>query len=434
MPGNEQRLRTVIITSPDRMDQEWIGRLMGSGEVEIIERVGLTSYGVELAQQQRPDLVVIDRGDTAQVESTMRQILAVSPMTLCIAIVPDLDVPTLRRLMATGARDVLPTPVVYTELISSIRRIIATEGDRPRMDPVLPAGTSSAVSGAMPELGKQRGKLVVVIAPKGGVGTTTLATNLAVSLHQVTRRKVALVDFSLQFGDVGVHLNLWSKYSITDLATRTEDIDDATIQRVMNQHDSGIHVLLAPQEPDVAAEISSVEVNSILDHLLDRYAYVIADTWSFLDEVAETLLNHADEVLLVTTPELPTLKNAKRFLEFAQRQELASGRFTIVLNRFPSIEGISLEDVQQHLHHPVGANIPSEGQLVTYSINKGIPLVISHPRSWTAQNIMKLAGKLAGDQVNTITLTAEEARRASDSESGTRLAKGVFKRFARKTT
>jgi pilus assembly protein CpaE len=90
--------------------------------------------------------------------------------------------------------------------------------------------------------------------------------------------------------------------------------------------------------------------------------------------------------------------------------------------------------VQQHLHHPVGANIPSEGQLVTYSINKGIPLVISHPRSWTAQNIMKLAGKLAGDQVNTITLTAEEARRASDTDGSTRLAKGVFKRFARKTT
>ena len=181
------------------------------------------------------------------------------------------------------------------------------------------------------------------------------------------------------------------------------------LKRVLSEHSSGVDVLLAPSEPESSAEVTGPVVEAILDHMLNQYAYVIADTWSFLDEITTTLLRRADEVLLVATPELPTLKNAKRFLEVAGRQSLINGRLSIVLNRFPSIEGITLDDVQRHLSHPVSANIPSEGQLVTHSINRGVPLVVSHPRSWAAQSILRLAGKLAGDDVETITLDANGA-------------------------
>lgn len=418
MAATQHKPRVIIITSPERMDQEWIIWLSNNHEMTVVETVGVTSYAVELIQKHRPDIVLIDR-EIAHTEQVIRQMIAVEPLTLCIAIVPTLDVPTLRRLMSSGARDVLSTPVVYSELLTSIRRVLAGETDRRRSEVIARGEARSA-----------GGRLVVVTAPKGGVGTTTIATNVAIALHQVSKHSVVLADFSLQFGDAGVHLNLLSKYSIVDLTQRLEEIDDAMLNRVLSKHDSGIEVLLVPSQPDAVIDIGKKEVNSVLDHLLSRYAYVVADTWSFLDEIAETLLQRADEVLLVTTPEIPALKNIKRFLEFVHRQQLVKGRITIVLNRFPSVEGISFQDLQQHLHHPIGANIPSEGPLMMQSINQGIPVVLSHPHSWTAQNIFKLAGKLAGDQVNTLVLSAEEARRSNQNYrvGGNRRILGLIRR------
>jgi pilus assembly protein CpaE len=275
----------------------------------------------------------------------------------------------------------------------------------------------------------RRGRLIVVTAPKGGVGTTTVATNLAVALREVSGSSIALMDCSLQFGDVGVHLNLRSKYSILDLAGAAHEIDDAMLTRVICEHESGVHVLLAPPEPEAAASVDGATINAVIDKLLERYSFVVADTWTFLDEVTDALLRRADEVLLVATPELPTLRNAKRLLEYIQRHDIAAGHVLIVLNRFPSVEGISLEDVQQHLHHTVAANIPSEGMPITHSINKGVPMVIANPKSWSAHNILRLATRLAGDDISTITLTAEEARRDVTRKNERKL--GLFK-FARR--
>jgi len=269
----------------------------------------------------------------------------------------------------------------------------------------------------------------VVVSPKGGAGTTTIATNLAVALRQMSAGRVVLADFGLQFGDVGVHLNIWSKYTVQDLLARVEDIDDAMLGPVLQQHSSGIHVLLSRATPEVAGEITGAQIDTLLDRLLERHTYVIADTWSFLDEVAWALLRRADEVVVVTTPEVPSLKNVKHFLEYTRQQSLIQGRITLVLNRFPSVDGISLQDVQQHLRHPVSANIPSEGRLVTHSVNRGIPLVISHPQSWVGQSMLKLAGHIAGDRVSAISLTPDKVKSKEGGESKVR--RGLL-RFVRR--
>jgi pilus assembly protein CpaE len=392
-----KQFRVVVITAPERLEQDWINRLANEADVERLERVAVLAAGIELAQQTRPDIVIIDR-DLDQAEASVRQIFTSIPGCLCIALAAQADMAVLRRLVAAGARDVLGKPVQYSELIHSIRAVLATEADR-RSRALVPIGGESNIH--------RRGKLVVVMSPKGGVGTTTIATNLAVGLRQISRGRVVLADFGLQFGDIGVHLNLWSKHTMQDLLGHIEDLDDAMLGQVLQPHSTGIQVLLAPNEPEAAGDVTREQLEAIIDGLLARNSYVVADTWSFLDEVAETLLRRADEILVVTTPEVPSLKNAKHFLEFLRGQDLARGRITLVLNRFPSVDGISLQDVQQHLRHPVGANIPSEGQLLTHSVNRGIPIVISHPQSWAAQSMLKLAAHVAGDKVGTITLTPD---------------------------
>jgi pilus assembly protein CpaE len=417
MTQSDQRVRTLIITMPEHIEQDWIGRLAASDEIELLERLALLNQAGDAARRLRPELVLIDR-ELDQAESCVRQVLAAAPDAFCVVLTADPTLPTLRRLMAAGARDVLAAPAAQADLLSAARQARAAAAERRQV--VQSDPTQS-----------RRGRLIVVTAPKGGVGTTTVATNLAVALRQVSSAPTALVDCSLQFGDVGVHLNLRSKYSLLDLALSSGELDDAMLTRVVCEHESGLHVLLAPPEPEQAAQVDGAALNAILDKLLERYSFVVADTWSFLDEVTETLLRRADDVLLVATPELPTLRNAKRLLDFTQRHGLAMGHVMIVLNRFPSVEGISLEDVQQHLRHPVAANIPSEGMPVTHSINRGEPLVLAFPKSWAAQNLLRLAARLAGDDVATITLSAEEVRKGVVAKNGSK--PGFFK-FARRGT
>jgi len=409
----------VVITAPERLEQDWINRLSHEPDFGRVERVGVLSAALEMVQQTRPNLVIVDR-DLEQTEACIRQIFTTLPATLCIAVVAQPDMPTLRRLVAAGARDVLGRPVQYAELAGSVRAVLATEADR-RSKSLVTVDGQPRVSG--------RGRLVVVVSPKGGAGTTTIATNLAVALRQMSAGRVVLADFGLQFGDVGVHLNIWSKYTIQDLLAHAEDIDDAMLGPVLQHHSSGIHVLLAPATPEVAGEITGEQVDTLLDRLLERHTYVIADTWSFLDEVAWALLRRADEVVVVTTPEVPSLKNVKHFLEYTRQQSLIQGRIIMVLNRFPSVDGISLQDVQQHLRHPVSANIPSEGRLVTHSVNRGIPLVISHPQSWVGQSMLKLAGHIAGDRVSAISLTPDKIKTKEGGESKVR--RGLL-RFVRR--
>lgn len=399
-------LRIVVITAPERLEQEWMNKLAGEQQIDRVEKVGVIKAGIELVQQTRPDIVLVDR-DLEQAEQCIRQIFTTLPATQCIAIIGSADVAALRRLVMAGARDVIVRPTRYADLLNSIQAVAATEADR-RSRALVKVNTDEPTYG--------RGRLVVVTSPKGGAGTTTIATNMAVALRQMSAGRVALVDFGLQFGDVGVQLNLWSKHTLHDLLTRVDELDDAMLQPVIQQHNSGIHVLLAPNSPELAGEISGEQVDRLLDYLLDRYSYIIADTWSFLDEVSSTLLRRADEVMVVTTPEVPALKNVKHFLEFARQENLTEGRVTLVLNRFPSITGISLEDVQQHLRQPVGANIPSEGRLVTHSVNRGIPVLMSNPESWVAQCFTKLAAHIAGEQINTISL-APEAKKGKGAKA-----------------
>jgi pilus assembly protein CpaE len=395
-PVTGRPIRVVVITSPDQLDQEWINRLAREPEVESVDRVGGLAAGITLVQQNRPDLVIVHR-DLEQTESTIRQIFTSVPTTLCIAVVAHADVSTLRRLVAAGARDILSHPVHHTDLMAGIRSVLSTEQDRRSRALVADPGSPN---------GRGRGRLIVLTSPKGGVGTTTIATNLAVALRQLSSGRVVLADFGLQFGDVGVQLNMWSRHTLQDLLAHTNDLDDAMLQPVLQQHSSGIQVLLAPNTPETAGEIGAPQIEAILDALLERNMFVVCDTWSFLDEVTETLLGKADEVLVVTTPEVPALKNTKYFLEYMVQQGLTRGRTTLVLNRFPSVNGIALQDVQKHLRHPVGANIPSEGQFVTHSVNRGIPVVASHPQSWVAQSLFKLAAYISGDNVTTISLVS----------------------------
>lgn len=418
---DDSSVHIVVITAPERLDQEWGQRLANQAGFARVDVVGVVQAGLDLVRQAHPTIVIVDR-DSEQAEACVRQIFSTVPATMCIAIVPKPDVGALRRLVAAGARDVMVRGAFqYSELLESIRSLLSIEADRRTY--ALDHRSGSQAAG--------KGKLVVVFSPKGGVGTTTIATNLAVALRQMSAGRVVLADCSLQFGGAGVQLNIWSKYTIQDLLPRVDEIDDTMLAPVLQQHSSGLQILLAPISPEAAGDVSTDQIDIILDRLLERNDYVIVDTWSFLDDVVGALLRRANEILVVTTPEVPALRNTKQFLEFARAQNLVEGRLTLVLNRFPSVDNIALQDVQQHLRHQVGANIPSEGRLIAYSINRGVPIVLSHPQSWVGQSLLKLAAHVAGDQVNPLSLTPNNRAAKSPEATEEKERRGLF-RFVRR--
>ncbi len=397
-------VRIVVITSPDQIDQEWINRLAHEPEIEHVERVGSLAAGIGIVQKTRPDIVLVDR-DLEQTEATIKQIFIGSPSTVCLATATQSSMQVLRRLVSVGARDVIAKPIVHEDLMKSIRDTLSAEFER---------RTHTGEVGVK----STRGKLVVMVAPKGGVGTTTIGVNLAVALRQISGASVAIADFDLQFGDVGVHLNVYSKHTLADLLPLTNELDESVFARVMQEHAaSGVHVLLGPDSPEIAGDVTAGHVASIIDAMRARYAYVICDTWSFIDEIAEELIRSADELIIVMTPEVPALKNARAFLEYTQRENSITGRTTLVLNRFPSVDGISLQDVQKHLRHPVIASVPSEGHFITQSVNRGVPVVIANPKSWVGQSLVNLAVYISGDSATTLMLMQDQAARNADKPS-----------------
>jgi pilus assembly protein CpaE len=196
------------------------------------------------------------------------------------------------------------------------------------------AVAASGNPGGMIGFGGPKGKIITVYSPKGGAGCTTLAVNLALTLNNSDTR-VALVDGNFQFGDVAVFMNEQGKNTMLDLAPRSDELDPEIVEEVMVKHAaSGLHILAAPSKPEQAEKVSSGQFSKVLEYLSQLYAYVVVDTASFLNDVTLTAIDLSDLIVLVTTQDIPSIKNCRLFLDLLQTLGVERGRILFVMNRF----------------------------------------------------------------------------------------------------
>jgi pilus assembly protein CpaE len=255
------------------------------------------------------------------------------------------------------------------------------------------------------------GNVITLYSPKGGAGCTMLATNLAVALH-TNENKVVIVDANLQFGDVGVFLNLQGKFSLVSLAERADEIDEDFLQSVVAPHSSGVKVLLGPPTPEDAELVGAAQLKKVIGALREHFHYVIVDTASVLRDVELTLFDTSDRVLLVATPDIPSLANIKKFFDLVEKLEFPSDRVALVLNRVDRRGGITAANVEETLKHTVAGQILLDEKTVLASINSGVPF-ISGPRTIPpVQGILDLAQHLKAD------FAPKEAVAASDDRKG----------------
>jgi len=245
-----------------------------------------------------------------------------------------------------------------------------------------------------PGIGAHPGAVIAVYSPKGGVGCTTIATNLAVALAQRKGATVAIVDLDLQFGDVGVALDLRSANSIADLLDHVDAIDRGLIDEVFVKHASGVRALLAPESLAVVPSIDPDRVARVIDQLRPHFQFIVCDLWSSLEELTLATLRLADRILVVTTPELPALRSIRR-VSAATGLLLEDDRTLLIANRVPGKAGVSVGEIEKGLGRPIAATIASDGVSITQAINRGISMLDDRARARAGRSYRKLAELIA---------------------------------------
>jgi len=386
------KIRVMIVDDVSETRENVRKLLQFEADVDVVGVARTGKEAIQLSQELNPDVVLMDINipDMDGISAT-EAIHSKQPAVQVVILSVQSDQNYMRRAMLAGARDFLTKPPMGDELISAIRRAGAmAQSERSKSAQVQVAPISGNV-GVIAGYGASKGKIVTIYSPKGGVGCTTLAVNLALTLHNEDT-PVVLVDGNLQFGDVAVFINEQGKNTIIDLAPRADELDPEIVEEVMLKHaSSGLHVLAAPSRPEYAEKVSSGQFTKVLEYLRQLYAYVIVDTASLLTDVTLSAIDVSDLVVLVTTQDIPAIKNCRLFLDLLQTLGIERERILFVMNRFDKRINITPERVTENLKQEIVSVIPFDEQTTTKAVNRGVPFVLDSKNQPAARGIFSLA-------------------------------------------
>jgi pilus assembly protein CpaE len=222
----------------------------------------------------------------------------------------------------------------------------------------------------------------------------------------------------LQFGDVAVMLNLKSTTSIVDLAERLKDVDQELISSVLLEHESGLHVLLAPPRPEMAELVQGEDLKSLLEMMRSMFDYIVIDTSSSIDDINLVMLDSADRIVLVTRQSLPSLKNVSRFFDLSEYLEYEQGKVIMVVNHASKKLSISVKDIEDTLRWSATATIPEDSSAYT-AADQGRPLVSDY---WRRRQISRALSQL-NEQLIAELKRDEKVSEGEHANGATRLAK-----------
>ncbi|MGB2938801.1 MAG: P-loop NTPase, partial [Candidatus Dormiibacterota bacterium] len=259
-----------------------------------------------------------------------------------------------------------------------------------------------------PVLRTTNGEIFVLYGGKGGVGKSVIATNLACALAKETGARVGLVDLDLQFGDIGVLLNLSQTQSISDLVESIDRVDPEFLFDSMIEGPAGVRVLPTAPSPELADLVTPEHVHHILEQARKVFDFVVVDTSAHMGDITLSALDVASRVLLVTALSIPAVKNAKLALRLFETLSIPPEAITLVLNRCEAHTEFNKDSIESHLKFPIAVQIPHDPRTVVNSINRGIPFVVANPETEASQRIRQLVALLLPEKA---AMAAPAARR-----------------------
>ena len=354
---------------------------------------------------QHHDEYVVVLGPTVAVSEALAlcDYLRTTRPTVSVVLIRDeLTTEVLTAAMQAGARDVIPSgspEAVSAAVTRAYQLFIALRG---------PAGASHA------------GKVITVWSPKGGVGKTTMSVNLGLALTEGGARRVCLVDLDLAFGDVAITMQLFPTHSIEHAIGSENTIDAELLNGLLTRHQDSMMILAAPSHPDIRDRVSPTLVSQILRTLKESFDYVVVDTAPAFDEQTLTALDETDEIVIIATLDVPTLKNVKVALETLDMLNIAQERRHLLLNRADDEVGISPDRVEGILGMRPTTQVATSLE-VAASTNSGNPIVVKNPYHPSSTAIIALASELAGEDIATPRTPGTEQPSGSEAQSKRRL-------------
>lgn len=344
-------------------------------EVTIAAEAGTAEEAVLLARRIVPDVILMDVNLPGEDGiAAAEEIHSEMPGVAIVMMSVQSDPACLERIMSAGVKVFLPKPFTGEELMSAIRT-------------VLNGKYVKKSNGLQTE---KKCKVISVFSTKGGIGKTTIAANLAVALA-AKANEVGVIDADLHFGDMALFLDLLPRMTIADLACQQEICPETIAKYLTAYKDGGIRVLTAPVHPEQAEFITASKAREIIKNMRDMFQYVIIDTAPLLNDVMLSILEASDIVLIISSLDLPAIKNVKLCLEMMESQKYSHDKVKVILNRANSECGMDLSEVKEILQCDLLAALPSDGKVVVSSVNKGIPFVVSTPQADISRNIFSLA-------------------------------------------
>jgi pilus assembly protein CpaE len=421
--GSKPGIRVLVVDDIPETRESLRKLLYFEKDIEVVGTAASGEEAIHKTRELRPDIVLMDINMPGMDGITSTEAISQqSPFAQVIMMSVQADADYLRRSMLAGAREFLAKPFSADDLVNSIRRVYELGLSRRMSMGQVAVGVDGAARA--PKKVVPKGKLITVFSPKGGTGRSTIAVNLAVALQALGDHKVGLVDASLQFGDLAVLLNLQPAHSIADLIPQISELDLDMINSALTPHSSGVKALLAPSRPELADLVAPEHIKSILEQMLAVFDYVVVDTWPSLHDFVLNILDMSDRILLIATPDIPAIKNARLFFEVTDALQYPEEKTSLLINMADKKGAIGKRDIEASIKHPVAMSLPTDERSVLKAANEGIPFVISAKKSTLALAIEALAAHLLEEFA-----AATESEDREEAKPATQQRTGIFGRL-----
>jgi pilus assembly protein CpaE len=382
-PANPTKV--IAFVEPGEVQQQIRTAFDSDSEFELVAQSDSLLNAAQRVYATAPDLILVDDRLVGQLE-LVDELATKFPDIPLLALLESDNSGQAQQYLLAGFRSFLIKPFTQASLLRSTRRIRELEARRQSAQPVSDA--------RQPERSNSL-QVLTVFSPRGGVGCSTIALNLAVALHERLDVRVLLMEGKMIFGHLGLMLNCRPQNTIADLIPHAGALDEGLVEEVVSEHASGIHVLLSSPDLSVGQGIRPNDLYGVIQAVSGSFDLVVIDAGSHLDDNAVTLMDAADRVLLVTTPDLAALHDTSRFVQLSRTLGFPPDKVLIVLNRAGISGGIKTREIEAALHQPLFGWISEGDAKVMRSLNRGVPLLFGASRSAVSRDIRGLAGQLS---------------------------------------
>ncbi len=351
--------------------------LIGMDKVWLEADCSRYEFFSEIVDQTTPDVAIVDIDDdeTTALE-LIEKLSRTYPSCGVIVVSSRTDGQLILKAMRSGAREFLNSPVQIEELVGALDRVSASSDGATR---------------------SKSGSVISVAGASGGVGTTSIAINIACALAQNPDRSVVLVDLDLALGDADVFLEMIPDYTLLDVAQNISRLDLALLRKSLTKHESGVYVLPRPIQIEDGGSISAENFTKVLGLLKASFSHLVIDLSKSYNRLDVAALQSSDHIVLLTQLDLPCLRNVVRLLSSLELYDGVQDKVKIVVNRTGLDKSqISSSKAEETIDREIYWRIPNNYSVVSECRNNGKPLIRSAPKAAITQSICELAEKLAG--------------------------------------